>query len=213
MKDLILPTAYLPPLLQMALIVKSQEVFIDGKEHFIKQSFRNRTQIYGANGVLNLTIPIKKWKNHTPTEKIEISSDESWQNQHWKSIESAYRTSPFFEFYEEDIKPLLFQSERNLLKFNQLFLKEILEMIGGSMTLKTQNGFVLSNPDFRSIIHPRNEKIEELVTFPKYIQVFEEKQGFKPNLGILDLLFNLGPQTLQYLQQITISKEWQRKSI
>jgi hypothetical protein len=205
---MILPTCYLGPISYFKLISENSEILIDSKENFIKQSYRNRCYIYGANGSLSLSIPLQKRKNHTPIENIKISYDESWQKMHWRSIESAYRTSPFFEFYEDDLKPFFESKEHTkLLKFNADIQSIILNLI----KINTKIGFTQKyenvNPDWRQLIHPKDLKYQNSFQFPKYIQVFEEKYGFIPNLSILDVLFNLGPRTLDYLKSIEFQKQ------
>lgn len=206
----ILPTSYFGSIFQFALIVQHKNYQVDAYEHFIKQSYRNRCEIAGANGSLKLIVPLEKWKNHCPTRDIKISHDENWQIQHWRSIESAYRTSPYFEFYEDDLKPLFFLEESHLLKYNlqvEAELKALLQ-IGTEQQLTTS--YEASSPDWRIIIHPKNNEIIEKVDFPIYIQVFESKFGFIPNLSILDLIFNFGPNSKNYLENISL-EAWQKK--
>lgn len=199
---LTLSSSCFAPIIQFTLISGIENYKIESKEHFVKQSFRSRYQIYGANGLLNLVVPLKKWKNHTPIEKIEVSYDEDWQQLHWRSIESAYRASPFFEFYDEEIKPLVFSKEVNLIQRNTRIESTILKILG----IPTINVFTKSydqqEPDWRMLINPKNKVEIESFSMPKYIQVFEDKHGFIPNLSILDLLFNLGPESKLYLKQL-----------
>lgn len=199
---LTLPSSCFAPILQYALIYDAGNYRTERKEHFIKQSYRSRYQIYGANGLLNLVVPLKKWKNRTLIENIEISYDEDWQQLHWRSIESAYRASPFFEFYEEEIKPLVFSKEINLLLRNSQIEQAICKLIGISSTVTFTESYDQQEPDWRTIINPKNKTEIESVSLPKYIQVFEDKHGFIPNLSILDLLFNLGPESKPYLTQL-----------
>ena len=203
--SLIVSSSCFAPIVQFSLIVSEPEYAIEAKEHFIKQTYRNRFEIYGANGLLSLTIPVKKWKNHAAIENIEVSYDEDWQKLHWRSIESAYRASPFFEFYEEEIKPLVFLNEINLLKRNLLVEKAIKRMIGINSAVHFTANFEPHQPDWRTIINPKNKVQMESFSPTKYIQVFEEKHGFIPNLSILDLLFNLGPESKTYLKKLNQS--------
>ncbi len=200
-----LPSSYFAPILQFAIITPTNEYHIEAKEHYMKQSYRNRFEIYGANGLLSLSVPVKKWNNHTLIEKIEVSYDEDWQQLHWRSIESAYRASPFFEFYEEEIKPLIFSKEINLLKRNHLIERVINKIIGIKATVEFTSIYESQAPDWRTTITPKNKVELESIAIPKYIQVFEDKHGFIPNLSILDLLFNLGPESKLYLKQLNQS--------
>jgi hypothetical protein len=207
---MILPTSYFGCIFQFAIIAQEEEYRMEAYEHFVKQSYRNRCEVYGANGKLSLTIPLKKWKNHCISKDIEISFDENWQNQHWRSIESAYRASPFFEFYEEDLKPLFFRKERFLLEYNQLLERELKEMMKLDSKMDFTNSYASTNADLRQFIDPKNSSLFTAVNYPKYMQVFEEKAGFIQNLSILDLLFNLGPKSTDYLKTIRLEK-WQKR--
>lgn len=202
---MILPTAYFASIYQFALQAKQTEVFLDGKEHFVKQSYRNRCEIYGANGKLSLIVPLKKWKNHSNTEDIKISFEDNWQHVHWKSIESAYRTSPFFEFFEEEIKPLIYNKEDNLFLRNLKITKELNALIGINQQISITDSYEAQIPDYRITIHPKRKDFYNGLTFKAYIQVFEEKNGFLPNLSILDLLFNLGTECKSYLNNVQIN--------
>ena len=202
---IILPSSCFAPILQYALITDTDFHTIETKEHFVKQSYRSRFQILGANGLLNLVVPLKKWYNHTPIEHIEVSYDENWQKLHWRSIESAYRASPFFEFYDEEIKPLVFSKETNLLERNLLIENTVSKIVGIKSTAKATSIYESQQPDWRIIINPKYKVEIDSIKLPKYIQVFEDKQKFIPNLSILDLLFNLGPESKLYLKQLNQS--------
>lgn len=203
---MVLPTAYFPPVLHFALIAQSSTYEIEAFEHFVKQSFRSRCEIYGANGKLTLVVPLKKWKNHSLTHEVKISYDEDWQKLHWKSIESAYRTSPYFEFYEEELKPLFNLQFESVLEYNQKIEQELKDILAINPKASITKEYREAEVDWRKHIHPKNKKKDLAVNFPKYIQVFEEKHSFIPNLSILDLLFNLGPNSKSYLEQLSIIK-------
>ncbi|MBL4707673.1 MAG: WbqC family protein [Flavobacteriales bacterium] len=199
---MILPSSYFSSIFQFALIAQEKKYEIEYYEHFIKQSFRSRCEIYGANGKLSLVVPLQKRRNNTPIQNIKVSYEEKWQHLHWKSIESAYRASPYFEFYEEDLKPLVFLKIESLLERNQVLETEIKSLLGITTEVVQTSLYSPSQPDYREKIHPKNKDLLLAVKFPKYIQVFEEKDGFIPNLSILDLVFNLGPESKSYLQNI-----------
>ena len=200
--SLLLPSASFAPIYQFTLFVNEQEYSIESKEHFIKQSFRNRFEIYSANGKLSLTVPVKKWSNHTPIDKVEISHDINWQQLHWRSITSSYSASPYFEFFEDQIKTALFSKEKNLLHYNLQLESTVKNLIGIQSAQNLSASYEKSNPDWRKIIHPKNKLEMQAVSFPNYMQVFAEKHGFIPNLSILDLLFNIGTESKSYLKQI-----------
>ena len=172
-------------------------------EHFVKQSIRNRCEIYGANGKLRLTIPKeRKGSSKTIIKEIKISYKEDWQKLHWNAIKSAYNSSPFFEYYQDELEPFFKKKESNLVDFNNKLQEVILEL------LQEDNC-----PDFTTSYHHKTEFSDLrnndfiLENSSKYNQVFMEKHGFIPNLSILDLLFNLGPESSDYLHNTDTSIE------
>lgn len=192
---------YLPPIPYFQLLAQLGNSFeIEQHEHFPKQTFRSRCTIYGANGALNLVVPVKKGKIvHTKMKDVRISYEEDWQRLHWMSLQSAYRSSAYFEFYEDDFAPFYEKKYEYLLDFNvaQLdFLTKILKM--PTSHVKTEK-YVESygDLDFRENIHPK--KPFPVHRHPEYYQVFEDKHGFLPNLSIVDLIFNKGPQSMEIL--------------
>lgn len=203
----IFPTAYLAPIVQFAFYLDKEEILLEVHENFQKQSYRNRCYIYGANGSLMLNIPLVKGRNHTLIKDKKISYDSDWRTLHWRSLEACYRSSPFFEFYEEEFRPFYEGAKMNfLLDFN-----EALEVkIAGILDLeysKTQTESYVQLPDendFRKLLHPKNESVLSKIEFPEYIQVFGGKYGFLKNLSIIDLLFNEGPHAKEYLKNINI---------
>ena len=196
----VLCPAYLPNIHYCSWIIAQKQPYFVRDTHFQKQTFRNRTEIYGANGKLKLTLPIvhNKSKSHQKEEEVQITKTTAWQKQHWKSICSAYRSSPYFEFYEADLISFYKEEVTHLMKFNLDLLNKIMELIEFSMSYKIV--------EWEKDIHQRmddlvNAKKSVQINFEPYRQVFEEKNGFIPNLSIIDLLFNLGPNTLNYLQK------------
>jgi hypothetical protein len=196
----LLNTAYLPNIQYISKILLHQNSLIEIHETYQKQSFRNRCSIYGANGLLDLTIPvIKPHGNRTKTKDILIEYDTNWMSVHWKAIFSAYGHSPFFEIFEEELVYLFEKKEKYLIDFNQKILGQLLESIGITATISYSDEFIpySDNPtDFRLKIHPKPQMQREDPTFLpiSYFQVFEEKTGFISNLSFIDLLFNEGPQ-------------------
>lgn len=164
--------------------------------------------IYGANGPLSLSIPLQKYPNNTPTENIKISYTEDWQTQHWRSFEAAYRNTAFFEFYEDELKPF-FQSSKieNLLEFNSQMEEAVLELLGLKTQKEYTKEYTLQDPDWRILLSPKNKHLNQASSFPVYQQVFSDQYGFKPNLSIIDLLFNLGPASVSYLQEVKLITE------
>ncbi|MDP7568052.1 MAG: WbqC family protein [Flavobacteriales bacterium] len=197
----LLPTAYLAPVKYYAILLQAKNCSIEHHEHFIKQSIRNRCEIYGANGELRLTIPKeRKGSSKTIISEIKISYKDDWQKLHWNAIKSAYNSSPFFEYYSNELEVFYQEKESNLIIFNNKLQEVILDLLqeennstptveylhSGNFTDLRNHDFTLEDPE-------------------KYNQVFMEKHGFIPNLSILDLLFNLGPESLDYLHNLDIS--------
>ncbi len=193
--------AYLPPVSYIKACLRSKEIILESREHFIKQTYRNRCHIYGANGLLSLVIPVSHSELFTkPISLIDTISEEPWKRIHWRSITSAYRNSPFFEYYEEDLKVLFHSPEINLFKFNLECLSSIFKLLNIRLHFKLTENFekIPSIQDLRYAFHP---KLISLESFPRYHQVFEERFAFLPDLSILDLLCNLGPDSADYLMK------------
>ena len=203
MKKVLLHPTYFGSIAQYVAIAQANEVVFENEDNYQKQTYRNRTYIYGANGKLLLTIPIK----HTGKagrqlyRDVRIENDFSWQTLHWKSLETAYRTSPFFEYYEDEFVPLFEKRKEFLLDFNyECFqaLQDCLQLdTSFSKTSKYQEQ-PEDSIDLRNLVVAKKEKSYDLQS---YIQVFSEKHGFISNLSILDLLFNEGTNALTYLEQ------------
>ena len=192
--------AYLPNIHYCSWIIAQKQPYFVRDTHFQKQTYRNRAEIYGANGKLKLTLPIvhNKSKSHQKEEEVQIAKTTAWQKQHWKSICSAYRSSPYFEFYEADLISFYKEEVTHLMQFNLDLLNKIMELIEFSMSYKIV--------EWKKDTHRRMDDLENAkksvqINFEPYRQVFEEKNGFIPNLSIIDLLFNLGPDTLNYIQK------------
>ena len=199
----LLPTAYLAPICYYAILLQDTNCMIELNEHFIKQSIRNRCDIYGANGKLRLSIPKqRKGSSKIIIKNLKISYRNDWQKQHWNAIKSAYNSSPFFEYYKDGLKPFFEEKEEYLVNFNSKLQKTILDMLQEENTIKNTTEY-LHKGDFFDL---RNYTWE-LKKQEKYDQVFMENQGFIPNLSILDLLFNLGPESIDYLHNIDLSIE------
>ena len=195
----LLPLSYFGPIEEYALLAQNEKVVYETKEHFVKQSYRNRCHIYGANGEMRLTVPlVMKSREKTPMDKIKVSYSDKWQAQHWKTIVSAYKNSPFFEHYEEDLLDFFLTEFKYLIDLNKAAQSIILKHNRISIKITETIEFNLKHDnDFRGIINPKKVPF---VSNPRYIQVFEEKHGFQSNLSILDLLFNEGPASNIYLQ-------------
>lgn len=200
--NIVLSTAFLPPVSYMHHIYLADELVIEKKENFQKQTYRNRFEIMGANGKLALSVPVIKVRgNHTPVDEILVSDAEPWEQKFRKAIESAYNSSPFFMYYKEEIFAILEAGERRLFELNYRLLAALMKLLGieKDITLtKEYHGSLPGFTDLRESITPKTRKDE--LSFKPYVQVFSEKHGFMADLSIIDLLFNEGPAAADYLK-------------
>ncbi|MGP8216641.1 MAG: WbqC family protein [Bacteroidia bacterium] len=198
----ILPVAYLPPLPHYTAMLTHTETQWDVYEHFHKQFFYNRCVIYGANGAMKLIIPLHKRHEKTPLKEIQIKYEEPWQKLHWRSLESSYRRSPYFEYYESELSPLftVYQPEL-LIEWNRKIFETVNKLIKGEINLSYTDDYSKiyeQADDYRNLSSPTEmERVAD--NSIKYRQVFEEKFGFIFNLSIIDLLFCEGPHSKQLL--------------
>ncbi len=210
--SVLLSTAYLGTIQYYSKLLGYNNIIIENQENFTKQSYRNRCDIYGANGKLSLTIPVKKGRTvKTPINELEIDYTEEWQKNHWRSIESAYRHSPFFEYYADDIRPFYKSEIKYLTQFNNGIQKAILDTMEVYPDIQYTEEYhkkITNSDDFRDTIHPkkRMQKPDDYYSVIKYYQVFAAKFGFIENLSILDLLFNMGPETEEILLKSIVNR-------
>ncbi|MCK4661418.1 MAG: WbqC family protein [Bacteroidales bacterium] len=207
----ILSIAYLPPIQYFTKLLEYSVCHIEKYENYIKQTYRNRCMIYSANGIQTLSVPVAKGKLHkTLIKDVQISYDTNWQKNHLKSIESAYRSSPYYEFYIDEISPLYYSKHTFLFDFNLLIINIFLKLLEISTEIKFTTNYISLHKknikDFRLSIHPKNSFSLSDNEFKQteYHQVFTDKFGFKTNLSIIDLLFNEGPNSLNILKQSII---------
>jgi len=191
---------YFPSISHFVAMVQSDKVIFEMDDNFQKQTNRNRMYIYSPNGIQLLNIPIKHSKNtHQKTKDVQIENDFNWQKQHLKSLEAAYRSSPFFEYFEDDIRPIFEKKQHFLMDLNLQTFEFITNSLGVRLeTLNTTEYFkeVNNQTDCRFLVNGK----KDTSVFETYTQVFEEKEGFITNLSILDLLFNEGRYALDYLK-------------
>lgn len=198
---ILLSTAYFAPIKYFSKLANFTNIYIEQHEHFIKQTYRNRTVILGANGPVSLIVPVEKGRGQKIKIKdLRISYDEEWQRNQWRTIFSAYNSSPFFEYYADDIKPFFFKKATFLFDYNQKITETLLEILEIPVKIKLTDEFQQTPEgciNFRETISPKSHRIATDPQFmaQPYTQVFSEKFGFTPDLSILDLLFNEGPST------------------
>lgn len=197
-----LSTAYLGPIQQYAKMAHFNDVRIEAEENYVKQTYRNRCVIAAANGPLSLSVPIIKPDTlKCATRDIRISDHGNWRHLHWNALISAYNMSPFFEYYADDFAPFYERRYTFLLDFNEALRTLICDLIDLHPTVRLTESYRPSvEQDFRSAIRPRHPEEDPTFREIPYYQVFREKFGFLPNLSIVDLLFNMGPESLLILR-------------
>lgn len=204
MSILIHPT-YFPSVSHFVAMLQADAVVFEADDNFQKQTNRNRMYIYSANGLQLLNIPVKH--STEPNQKyrdVKIENDFNWQKQHFKSLEAGYRTSPYFEFFEDDIRPL-FEKKHSFLMDLNLEIHEIVTDCLGIEIPYTKTEEYFKEPSQTHFRYLANGKKDENV-FDSYIQVFNDKHGFLNNLSIVDLLFNEGRHAVDYLKKQTLIK-------
>jgi len=201
-KGALLPMFYLPPVEYFTQLTQFKpDVWIECGEHFPKQTYRNRANIYSPDGVLTLVVPVVKGsKVHTPIKDVKISYDFKWQRLHWLSLEACYRRSAYFEYYEDDFASFYQQKTTHLFEYNQKLLELLLRLLKIKTTLNYTETYEARYPELvTDLRNGFNAKKEVTIEQKPYFQVFEERHGFLKNLSIIDLLFNQGPQSANYL--------------
>jgi len=200
-KGAVFPLFYLPSIEYFSKILKHKDnLILENAENFRKQSYRNRATIHSPNGPLDLIVPlIRGSKNHTPVKDVRISYDFNWQRLHWMSLETSYRSSAYFEYYEDDLHVFYQKKWDFLFDYNEDLFRLLNRLLKINITYSYTNSFekiYTELNDYRESIHPKQLS---QIGFQPYFQVFEERNGFLPNLSIVDLIFNQGPQSIQYL--------------
>lgn len=203
---LLLSTAYLAPIQYYAHLYAAHEAIEDRGEHYVKQTYRNRCYIATPTGAQPLTLPVvRNGAAHTAVRDIRLSDHGNWQHLHWTALTSAYESSPYFEYYADDFRPLYEQHFDFLVDFNDALRQTVLSLLSLEKDITSSNEYVTPTPemtDLRSIISPK-QSLEADVAFRPipYYQVFKERTGFVPNLSIVDLLFNMGPESRMVLKK------------
>lgn len=206
--DVLLPAAYFPPISYLAYMLNNS-VTIETQEHFVKQSIRSRCTILGANGILNLQVPRAKSKHRQSVSESEIHyQDEDWRKLHWRSLEAAYRNSPFFEFYANELKPFFEKEHTHHLNIAVESTQLIARLMNISIAFELSTSYQPSveGLDLRNAWNKKDYRENPPVSeFPNYIQVFADRQRFVQDLSVLDLLFCQGPQSLDYLKNLKLN--------
>lgn len=214
MKEVLLSTTYFGPIQWYQKLYRAEEVFIERCESFQKQTYRNRCLIATTNGLQALTIPVVRDQSNRLSDtnqdqepvslihSIRISDHGNWRHLHWNALKSAYGESPFFDYYQDDIRPFFEQRWDYLFDFNEAIREKMCELLDIQPSVRYTEEFASTVNyimDFRSSIRPKHPESDPDFTPKRYYQVYEQKHGFLPNLSILDLLFNMGPESIFYL--------------
>ena len=206
MKPAYISTAYLGPVQQYSKMFHFPEVRIETSENYLKQSYRNRCIIAGANGPLPLSVPIVKPDTlKCLTKDIRISDHGNWRHLHWNAIVSAYNSTPFFEYYEDDFAPFYEKKYEFLFDFNEELRMLICQLLDIQPQIQYTTSFEADvENDFRWI-SPKQDIADPSFLLKPYYQVFQDKHGFLPNLSIIDLLFNTGNEGILILRDSFVS--------
>ncbi|WP_010255798.1 WbqC family protein [Myroides injenensis] len=201
MNNIVIHPTYFPSISHFVAMLQADTITYEMEDNFQKQTNRNRMYIHSANGIQMLNIPIKhSKKDYQKYKDIQIEDAFGWQKQHFKSLEAAYRTSPYFEYFEDDIRPIFEQKQVFLLDMNLKIHEIITDCLGIKLEFQKSKEYLKELPeDFHDYRHLANGK-KDNNTFTAYTQVFDDKNGFINNLSILDLLFNEGRHAEDYLK-------------
>jgi WbqC-like protein family len=197
---ILVSTAYLPPVEYFSIISHASEISIEREENYLKQTYRNRCYVLSAHGPQLLSVPVCLGSLHkTPVKDIRIDYSKRWQQVHLRAITASYNSSPYFEFYFDNIEKIISQNHQFLLDLNMELLVAVLEMLKIRKILSYTTNFepVMNNEtDFRYKISPKNKSRFSL---KRYTSVFNIDKDYVPGLSIIDLVFNMGPDAPSYL--------------
>ena len=217
MTKALLSSTYFGPVQWYQKLNRYGKVYVEAYDSFIKQTYRNRCVIAATGGTQALTVPVERTEaapgaadggqpGKTLMKDVRISDHGNWRHQHWNALASAYGESPFFEFYADDIRPFFERKWTFLYDFNTEICAKMCELIGIEPDVEPTTGFAAPDSpaldgtaDYRDAIRPKHPLPDPTFEPRRYYQVYEAKHGFTPNLSILDLLFNMGNESLLYL--------------
>jgi hypothetical protein len=198
------PLFYLGTIEYYAELIKHKSIVFEQFENFPKQTYRSRCEIAGPNGRQKLMLPVLKIRSTQLAKNAKISNTDDWQKIHWKSLEAAYRASPYFEYYENEFHPFYHEKYVSVFEFNLALHQVIIRL------LQVENSYTLStaytaaeDTDYRDCFSCKKESPNTKLKDNSYIQVFTDRLPFLHNLSILDLLFNEGPNAVGYLKRIS----------
>ena len=208
MNAVLLSTTYFGPIQWYQKLYRADEAWIEQHEHFVKQTYRSRCIIATTQGTQALSIPIEHPTSNVQCstfnvqriKDIRISDHGNWRHLHWNALQSAYGESPFFEYYEDDLRPFFEKRWTFLFDFNEAIREKLCELLDISPVVRFTEKYVSDYAsDYREAINPKHPAPDPDFQPRRYYQVYEAKHGFLPNLSIVDLLFNMGPESVFYL--------------
>ncbi len=207
MRTIAVESQYLPGIAYFSLLLSADEVIIDHFEHYVRQTYRNRAEILGSNGVIDLAVPVVRGRSKQVIKDMQIDNSYSWQKIHWRGIRSAYGKSPFFEYYADGLQPYYEKNYRHLIELNHDVMSCLVKLTGLSLDWKYSEEYVeikdTDNQDYRSVISPKKKPnfLHVLQDHP-YSQVFGSK--FVQGLSLIDLLFCEGPNAGPILRKMSL---------
>lgn len=204
MNSVLVQPTYFSTIAQYVAIAKCNQIIFEVEDNFQKQTYRNRCYINTANGKQLLNVPVKHQKGvKQKTKDVKIDYKDNWQKQHLKALKTAYSSSPFFEFYIDDLLPLYEKKQTYLLDLNIESHLLIMDALQLDIPFKKSENYI-TKTEYLDLRHLAIDKNKASYNFERYIQVFEQNNGFISNLSILDLLFLEGPNALNYLENQNI---------
>lgn len=201
----LLSSAYLPPVQWFAKLVSYPTVYVEQYDHYRKQTYRNRCVIATQAGTQTLTVPATLPETKTFMRDVLVSNHGGWRHLHWQSLVSAYENSPFFEYYADDFRPFYENEFKFLFDFNQQLVATVCRLLDIDcdcmLTEEYADAGEMCADDFRDAISPKHPAEDPDFIPQEYYQVFAQRNGFRPNLSIVDLLFNEGPEGIITLKK------------
>ncbi|RTY93405.1 WbqC family protein [Flavobacterium sp. GT3R68] len=199
--NILLHPTYFPSISHFAAMVQADTITFELEDNFQKQTNRNRTYIHSPNGIQMLNIPVKHTASrYQKAKETKLENAFDWQKQHFKSLEAAYRASPFFEYFEDALQPIFTKKHTFLMDLNFETMEIVAKCLAMKLQYKKTAEYFHDAPEYHDFRALANGKKDTLI-FEPYTQVFEEKHGFLNNLSVLDLLFNEGRFALDYLKK------------
>lgn len=198
------PIAYFPSQTYLIRMLQYDQIAVEIHETYPKQTIRNRCNILSSNGILKLTVPVRKADgNHTKTASVRIFQEEDWQKNHFRAIESAYKSSPFYDYYIHHFIPVFENQYESLVDLNHSIFTILCKILKLNLSYSYTSQFQKipdKYVDLRQVFDFKHDR--DSIHYVPYVQVFSDRFPFQPDLSILDLIFNLGPEAANYLQKI-----------